>query len=126
MSFDYNPFTGNLDSIGPGGGATSPWQTIGFVAPGSSTSVVDSLANNSFQTIKYIIGFFNESLDSYKTVELSVLNNDGNYLESRSNRLGAGLDARIVTNNNAGTFELQIQNNETFDVSVTLARLALA
>lgn len=127
MSFVYNPFTGNLDDIGAGGsGAPSPWLRFGSSVTQSSTGVVDSVANTSFQALKYIISVFNEANTSYQSFEYNVLNNNGSYKETRSHRLNAGINIRVNTNNNAGTFELQIQNNETFDVQVEIGRLVLA
>lgn len=125
MSLRYNPFTGNLDLIGSG--QAPVWDKVSSSAIGSSTSVVDSIPNTDFRSLKYIVTVFNDANTAYKSFELNVLNDSGSYLETRSHRLRAGdLNMAIGTVNNAGTFELQITNNESFDVQVEIGRLVLA
>lgn len=123
----YNPFTGKLDLIGAGAGSVSPWVRSGSSVAGSGTSVVDSVDNSLFKALKYFITVFNDAELAYESFELSVLNNNGSYRETRSNRiLDNRADVGFSSNNNAGTFELAVTNNETFNVQVELARLNLS
>jgi len=127
MSWRFNPFTGQLDKVVTGGAGSSVWDTISSSVTASSTGVVDSVANGMFQSLKYIITVFNDANTAYRTFELNVLNNNGSYKDTVSHRLQAGgLSLNVNTVNNAGTLELQITNNELYDVQVEIGRLVLA
>lgn len=124
MSLRYNPFTGTLDLVG--GTSANIWEKVSSTVPALNTVAVDTLANTEFKSLKYIITTYNETNSAYRSIELSVLNNNGSYRETRSHRLQVGgLSVAIDTFNNAGTFELRITNNESYDVQVEIGRLVL-
>jgi len=128
MSWNYNPFTGQLDKVGTGGpGSVSPWVTVSDTVVATSTGAVDSIANASFYALKYIITIYNDANTAYRTFEYNVLNNNGSYKDTLNHNLKAGgLSVDVDSVNNAGTFELQITNNESYDVNIELAKLVLA
>jgi len=121
MTWGFNPFTGQLDKVG-----SSPWIEVSDSIPASSSKTVDSILNSSFESIKYLFTAFNSTNSAYESLEINVLNNGGSYKETISGKLKAGgLNIDIDTNNNSGTFELIITNNESFEVQARLARLLL-
>jgi len=121
MTYRFNPFTGKLDRVD-----RSPWVNVSDSIAATSSKTVDTFASSAFESLKYMITVFNTDNTDYKTLELSVLNNNGNYKESVSGRLRGGpLSIDVDTNNNAGTFELVITNNNTYEVEVRLSRLLL-
>lgn len=122
MSYRYNAFTGTLDRVATQG-AGGNVEKISDVVPATSSKVVDSVANSSFQSLNYTITAYNDINTQYRFFEMRVLNNSGNYLEDRSNRINAGLDLRHNINNNSGTFELELINNEAFQANVEISRL---
>ena len=126
MSFQYNPLTGRLDIVGAGGSSTTIWERVSDTVSSSSTETVDSVANASFQSLKYIVTAFNDANTTYGSFEFNVLNNNGSYLDTVSHRLRSGLNIAVNSVNNAGTFELQITNNESFDLNIELAKLVLS
>ena len=123
MSLKFNPFTGNLDFIGDK--SQDNWSCITDTIAASSTGVVDSVANTSFEALKYIVSVYNSANSAYKTFEFNVLNNGGSYKDTLTNKLKSGLDVSVNTVNNSGTFELQITNSESFILNVKLAKLIL-
>ena len=123
MGFRYNPFTGKLDRISSEG----LWDSLSDSVNASSTKAIDTIANTSFKSLKYIIAIFNEANNAYNTFELTVLNENGSYRESLSNKIKtSGFNLRVNTVNNAGNFELQIENNESFPATIELAKLVLS
>lgn len=125
MSFIYNPFTGNLDFVCQSG-ADSAWDRVSSTVNSTSSLVVDSVSNALFQSIKFHVAIFNQANTSYRSFELNVLNNNGNYKETKSNKItGNGPNISISVVNNAGTLELQVTNNESYNLNVEIGRLIL-
>lgn len=122
MSIKFNPFTGNLDLVG---GSDTTWSKLSNTIPSSSVSVVDSISNNDFESLKYIVTIFNKANSAYRSFEFSILNNNGSYKDVLSHKIKSGASVSVDTNNNAGTLELKITNNESFDLQVELAKLIL-
>jgi hypothetical protein len=121
MSWTYNPFTGKLDKKNK-----SLWEKLSSTVDAASTGVVDAVENGSFESLKYIVTVFNQANTAYRSFEFNVLNNNGAYKETVSHRLNGGnLSVRIDSVNNSGSCELQITNNESYEVNVELAKLVL-
>ena len=119
----FNPFTGTLDYTG-GGGA---WEKASSTVTASSTGVIDTVANTAFESLKYIISIFNSANTSYRSLEISILNANGGYKETRNARLqDNGPNVAINTINNAGNLELQVVNNESYDIQVTIGKITLS
>lgn len=127
MSFKFNPITGTLDLVNATGGTTTQvWSRISSTVNALNASTVDSIANTSFKSLKYIVTIFNDANTSYRSFEYSVLNDNGSYKETKTHKLSAsGPNVQISTFNNAGNFELIINNNEAFNVQVEIGRLVL-
>lgn len=122
MRWQFNPFTGNLDRVGK-----SIWEKLSNTVSATSTGVIDTVDNGSFQSLKYIVTVYNQANTAYRSFEFSVLNNNGSYKETLSNRLqSGGLNIDVDSVNNGGTYEFQITNNESYEVSVELAKLVLS
>ena len=123
MSYVFNPFTINLDRVNPNSGG-SIWDSISSTALASSTTVVDSVADANFKTLKYIVSIFNVANNSFKTLEIDILNEGGAYKETVFSRLRSGSsDIEISTVQNAGAMDLTIVNNEPFDLTFSAGRL---
>jgi hypothetical protein len=127
MSFVFNPFTINLDRVNPSsGGPSSIWDSITANISASSTGVIDTVGNGSFKSLKYIVSVFNGANNSFKTLEIDILNEGSTYKETVFGRLRSGSsDIEVTTVNNAGSMELRLTNNESFDLTVSAGRLVL-
>lgn len=123
MSFVYNPFTLKLDKV-TSSSSSSLWDSISSTATASSTTVVDSIIDGNFKTAKYIASIFNVANNSFKTLEIDILNEGGAYKETVFSRLRSGnSDIEISTVQNAGSMDLTIVNNESFDLTFSAGRL---
>lgn len=116
--------TGKLLLTVPSGGG---WQTsITTVGSGAGAVVVDSKPNAGFQSIDYLVTVYNVSNSAYKAFNVKILNANGAYNRSVSNRLNnSGPNISTAYVNNAGTFEFQITNNEAYDIEVSIASFVL-
>ena len=123
MGWQYNPFTGELDKVGSTS-ASSPWDLINATALALSTTTVDSFNDNLFRAIKYHVVAYNNIESKFRTFEINILNENGTYKESISGRIGS-VNFSVETFNNAGTFELQINNPNSYDIFFKLGRLIL-
>lgn len=119
MSFLFNPLTGELDAVNP------TWSVIPNNAGASSTTILDQINISNFIVAKYIVAIRDDTNNNTVSFELTVNNNNGTLKDSISSRLGSGINYAISADNNAGTMEINLINNETNIVTVNMARLTL-
>lgn len=123
MAFKFNPFTGNFDIVKASTG-TSVWIKDNQTVSASSSLVYDTVALTAFNHLEYYISYENPT-GEVKSLNLSLINDNGSLREKVSGKLGANLDVDITTAVNAGNMELTITNNEVVDVDIATAKLTL-
>lgn len=123
--FKFNPFTGNFDITETGVAGSSIWTKVTGTVSGSSSSVIDTVDLTSFTSIKYIISARNKPNSAAKYLELSVNYNQSSLSDSVSGKINNGLSMNVDANLVGGNLELDITNNETFDIDLDIAKLVL-
>lgn len=104
----------------------SPWKVVSTNVSGLSTDNMDSVSNGDFQLLTYHVVVHSGINDFYTSFDLRVLNNGGSYKETITNKIRSGANNfQVNAINNAGTLEVQVINNNAFDVQIDFARLVL-
>jgi hypothetical protein len=124
MGWQYNPFTGELDRVGLSASGSNPWVLIEATAFANATTTIDTINNNDFESTLYHAVAYNKAESVFRSFDISVLNNNGSYQESVKGLLGF-FNLSIITINNTGSFELQVNNPNAYDITLTLGRLIL-
>lgn len=109
---------------------TSPrqgiWKRLKSTAIGSSTTAVDTIALAKFSTAKYVLSLYNTTEVNFRTVEMNVLNDGTVVRDTLLNKLfNKPMNIKINAELNGSNMELNIENNETFNIEVVVARLSL-
>jgi hypothetical protein len=92
--------------------------------PSSSSKVIDSISLNNFFSIEYKVTIFNETENLARSFSLLVLKSGSNVNDSLFARTGNGdLSVSVIVNGSSA--ELQITNNEIFDVNVNYTTIIL-
>jgi len=116
MSWKYNPFTGQLDRVDP-----SLWAHVSDTVTASATKVVDTVALADFKSIEYFVNVNNDANDKSKSFTLRVVNLNTSLKDSLFGKIGSAsmaIDAII----NGGNMDIEITNNEIFDLGVSLTK----
>jgi len=104
----------------------SVWRrTAGINAPSSSTTVLDQVNVNDFDSLKYIIKVRDEVSNKTTTKEMNVTNENGSINDVVFVKMYGGSNFALSAVNNSGTFELQLTNNDLNDYNVSIAKLTL-
>lgn len=109
----------NYYSSAGGGGA---WVKKKTTVLASTTKTIETIPLANFFGLTYVITMFNDINELTKKLELSIIKKGTDILDSISSKLGSGdllVDSVIVGPN----LEVQITNNELFEVEVSFARL---
>lgn len=127
MGYVWNPITGELDRVGQSGGpgGSSPWSTISDTVAASSTRVVDTISLSNFNSSIYEITIYNTTQSVARTFKLVVNNANGALKDQLTNKVGSSINYDIDAISSGGNFELTITNNESYNLSVSIAKLAL-
>ncbi len=122
--FILNPFEGSFDAV------TRPsqnlWVRVTDSVTATNNKVIDTVSLTSFTSIKYIISARNKTNNVAKYLELSVNYNQSSLKDTVSAKINGGLSMNVDANSNAGNLELDITNNESFDIDLEVAKLVLA
>lgn len=89
-----------------------------------STKIIDSIALNNFFSIQYEVTIYNEIQNLNRTFNLTVFRQGSSVNDTLYARTGNG-DLSVVVTVNGSNAELQITNNELFNVNVKYSRLIL-
>lgn len=92
--------------------------------PTLSTKTIDSQDLNSFFSIQYKVTIYKETQNLERTFSLTVLKSGSDVNDQLYARTGNG-DLSVSVVINSGNAELQITNNESFDVNVKYTKLIL-
>jgi hypothetical protein len=120
MSFQFNPFTGNFDLVGQG-----VWSKFADAINGSSSKTIDTISISDFVSVVYKVTLYNTVEGKAKSLEITVNNSNGTLKDFISGKLGANINFSIDAVVNSGNLELNITNNETYNLDVSIARLTL-
>ena len=91
----------------------------------TSSKVVDLLALSSFSKLEYIVEYRDTTSSKTKTLKMAVTNGDTEVCDSVYAKQGDPMDIAITARRTASNFELEITNNEAFDIDLSFARLKL-
>lgn len=108
-----------LDTLFLGGGTR-----IEITVPASATVTADTILMADFQALKYMITGFNQSEQKRKYIEDAILKTSSTTIKStRSGIITDGVSMTITETVASGTLTLDITNNESFTLTVQLARI---
>jgi len=101
----------------------TPWRRLRRVIPGTSTFVVDIAALSQLKAAKYFVSISNEVNSRYNRFELNVTNENSNLRDTISNKfIAGGMNIELTVKVNGVNAELEVINNETFDLDIELIR----
>lgn len=89
----------------------------------SSTKIIETISLIRFSELKYFINF--EGNSEVKSMEVTVQKRGSQIFSSIGNRIGVGIDLIVNPKSNGLNFEMEITNNEGFDVALSYARLTI-
>lgn len=120
MSFKFNPFTGNLDYFD-----ASPVEVLNDLVNASSTKTIDTVPLTDFRRIDYSVALSNDSEGKTRSFDLTVINEGGTLTESVKDKLGKNINYAVNVSVNGGNLELDITNNEIFNIDVDYTKIAI-
>ena len=97
------------------------WQRRVDSIPASSAKIVDTIPLEDFRGLEYMLSVKNDAGDKHKSLKLNVKNDDSSLSHSISGRLGV-LGIEVNPQINGSSYELQINNVETSNLTITMAR----
>ena len=101
----------------------TPWKRIRQTVLGSATKAVDIVSLSQLKSAKYFVSISNETNNRYRRFELNVTNDNSVLRDSVFGRLSSGsMNIEVSMKVNGVNAELEIINNETFDLDVELIR----
>lgn len=111
----FNPFTGLLDYV-----VCSPISKPGtfVITPGNSL-VVDSGVFADMLSVEYFVAMSNNAKTQIRTLKITAKKGDGDVDYVTYSNVGV-MDAAPVAQLNGANYELEVTNNEAFDVYVDL------
>jgi hypothetical protein len=122
---DLDPTTGGGNNNNSTA-VSSVWTRGDSIVYAEQARSIDLLPLSGFISIKYIMTFSNADEEKAVTLELTILHENGTIKDVVSNKIGRsislGVDTNVNTNNE---LEINITNNELFDVNISYARLVL-
>jgi hypothetical protein len=122
MGWRFNPFTGELDKVGAGGGSvTTPLQDFSATVPAGATVTIFSDDYTLFSGSKIYFTSRNVLNTKYKTYDVTVTRNNSD-LSDMVSRVGK-FDLTVLIQLNAGNIELVVTNNESFEATIQGYRL---
>ena len=104
---------------------SSQWQQFVEVVEPGDTVIVDSLDKTKVYSAGYHINIRNADNSLSKTLKVDVNRSEGSVKENIYSLLGDSLNVYVNTNVSVTDFELIIENNELFPVTVTIQRSVL-
>jgi len=103
-----------------------PWGSRkGATIDPTSQKVVESIDLSKFKALKYFIIFFNTDNDITKEMEFTVSKNGSSVFSTVTNRIGIGMDLAIDAQVNGSSFEMNVTNNENYNLRMSYTRLTL-
>lgn len=101
------------------------WGKVEDLVNASSTKVVDSITFTEFTRAEYVVSVYNDSEVKFRSFKMSVAKKGASVVDSIKGRHGDSISFTINANLVGPNVELTIQNNELFNLSVSIRKLAL-
>lgn len=101
------------------------WDKELELIPANSTKVIDTLALNSFHSMDHIFSFFNDNEAKTKRIQMTSVREGATINTNVFGRSGSLLNVQVCTIVNGTDAEVEVVNNNNFDISVSYARLTL-
>ena len=96
-----------------------------ILIPAGNTVIADTVALADFHALKYFLVMFNDGNSINKSLELNVVKIASSVRETVSNKVGTSADLEVNGTINGTDFELELVNNEAFDLTVEFAKIKL-
>ena len=101
------------------------WGKVEDLVNASSTKAVDSVTFTEFTRAEYVISVYNDTEVKYRSFKMSVAKKGSGVVDSIKGRHGDNISFNINANIVGPNVELTIQNNETYNLSVSIRKLTL-
>lgn len=105
--------------------ATQVWNKFDDSVSALSTKTIDSLSSTKMLQAKYVITIYNVNEDKFKSFEMTVSRKEGTVGDTVFNKIGDSIDYGINAIEVGPVVQLQVQNNELFNLNVSIGRLSL-
>jgi len=92
---------------------------------GGATKVVDTVPLANFDRLVYEVDLFDTTSNKTKGFKMRVQNTDAGLNDQVSAKNGDPISIEIFAKVNGSDCEIELTNNETFDLGVSLVRLKL-
>jgi hypothetical protein len=120
----------NLETGSGNGGDTiinvnGAWTKTNNSVPASTTKVIETVGLSTFHNIEYILTFYNEVEGKTRKLQMTTIREGVTIKTSVHGRLGSMTGISVNGNVNAGNFELEVINNNIYQIEVSYARLTL-
>lgn len=93
--------------------------------PATSVKVVDRVALSSFTRLEYIVEMRDTTSNKTKGFKFSVQNDETDLSDVLTAKVGNEINIEIYAKVNGSDCEIELTNNESFDLAVSFARLKL-
>ena len=95
-----------------------------IVIPGNSSDIVDSFSSSKYKAVKWIYHIEDNTNNKSSTGEILVsVTSTGDVMHNRYAVIGTSIPYLVNVNNNSGTIELSITNNQSDDLSISVVRI---
>lgn len=105
--------------------SSSVWFKKKITVAAGQTVKIDSFPSNSFLRVHYYVAFRNSSGTVVKVLDYDAYKVNGAIVDRVYSKSGSSVDYSISSSLVSGSLELQLVNNESFDLSVGFARILI-
>ena len=105
--------------------APSPWRKFSDTVSSSSTLVVDTVPLADITRLIYEFNFSANTFSDVKSLKLTLHKVDGDLEDIISSRFGGPLNLEINANVSGSDVEIELVNNESFDIDVCFLKANL-
>lgn len=101
------------------------WEKFDNTVPASTTKVIESVVLSSFHSVDYILTIYNEVEEKTRRLQMTVVREGVTISTSVYGRLGSMTGISVNGNVNAANLDLEIVNDNGYQVNVSYTRLTL-
>ena len=95
------------------------WEEFEGTVTNGTTGTLDTIDVNNFSIVKYIVSIDDTTNNKTTILEMMVRNINGSISDTVYGKLSGGIDYAINAINDSGNLKLQLQNNESVDLTIT-------
>jgi len=99
--------------------------SISCIVPASSTKIVDTVPLSKFHRLEYGLQYHDAAGPKTRSLKLVVVKDDTSVDDQVFAKQGNTINAEVNAKVTGSNFQLEIINNETFSLDLSLARLTL-